>query len=107
MGFQVGLRESAQSWRELLADLKARGLSEPPELAVGDGVIGFWRVLDEIFPATRHQHFWVHKTVNVLNRSPKSMQPAVKADLREIRAGPPPGPRAAGIRPRPTRKATR
>jgi len=84
VGFQVGVRESAQSWRELLVDIKARGLSVPPEIAVGDGAMGFWKALDEVFPGTRHQRCWVHKTANVLNKFPKTMQPAVKADLREI-----------------------
>jgi transposase-like protein len=84
VGFQVGLRESAQSWRELLVDIKARGLSVPPEIAVGDGAMGFWKALDEVFPGPRHQRCWVHKTANVLNRFTKSMQPAVKTDLREI-----------------------
>jgi len=84
VGFQVGVRESAQSWRELLVDIKARGLAVPPEIAVGDGAMGFWKALDEVFPGTRHQRCWVHKTANVLNKFPKSMQPAVKTDLREI-----------------------
>ena len=84
VGFQVGVRESAQSWRELLVDIKARGLQAPPEIAVGDGAMGFWKALDEVFPGTRHQRCWVHKTANVLNKFPKSMQPGVKADLREI-----------------------
>ena len=84
VGFQVGVRESAQSWRELLVDIKARGLSVQPEVAVGDGAMGFWRALDEVFPGTRHQRCWVHKTANVLNTFPNSMQPTVKADLREI-----------------------
>ncbi len=84
VGFQVGLRESAQSWRELLIDIKVRGLAVPPEIAVGDGAMGFWKALDEVFPGTRHQRCWVHKIANVLNKFPKSMQPAVKADLREI-----------------------
>ncbi|NDV89554.1 IS256 family transposase [Aurantimonas aggregata] len=84
LGFRVGVRESAQSWRELLVDIKARGLSVPPEIAVGDGAMGFWNALDEAFPGTRHQRCWVHKTANVLNKFPKSMQPAVKADLCEI-----------------------
>jgi putative transposase len=84
VGFQVGVRESAQSWHELLVDIKARGLNVPPEIAVGDGAMGFWKALDEIFPGTRHQRCWVHKTANVLNKVPKSMQPAVKTDLREI-----------------------
>ena len=84
VGFQVGVRESAQSWRELLVDIKARGLAVPPEVAVGDGAMGFWKALDEVFPGTRHQRCWVHKIANVLNKFPKSMQPTVKADLREI-----------------------
>jgi transposase-like protein len=84
LGFQVGLRESSQSWRELLVDLKARGLAVAPELATGDGALGFWKALEEVFPATRHQRCWVHKTSNVLNKLPRSVQPAAKADLREI-----------------------
>ena len=84
VGFQVGVRESAQSWRELLIDIKARGLAVPPEVAVGDGAMGFWKALDEVFPVTRHQRCWVHKIANVLNKFPKSMQPTVKGDLREI-----------------------
>jgi len=83
LGFQVGVRESAQSWRELLVDLKARGLGVPPKLAVGDGALGFWKALEEVFPGTRHQRCWFHKMSNVLNHFPKSMQPAVAADLRE------------------------
>jgi putative transposase len=84
VGFQVGVRESAQSWRELLVDLKARGLAIAPELATGDGALGFWKALEAVFPATRHQRCWVHKTSNVLNKLPKSVQPAAKQDLREI-----------------------
>ena len=84
LGFQVGVRESAQSWRELLVDLKARGLATAPELAVGDGALGFWKALEEVFPGSRHQRCWFHKIANVLNTFPKSMQPAVTADLREV-----------------------
>src|SRR5918997_3831807 len=84
LGFQVGLRESAQSWRELLVDLKARGLAIDPELATGDGAPGFWKALEEVYPATRHQRCWVHKAANVLDKLPRSVQPAAKADLREI-----------------------
>jgi putative transposase len=84
LGFQVGVRESAQSWHELLVDLKARGLRIAPELAVADGALGFWKALDEIFPGTRHQRCWFHKSGNVLNKVAKSIQPAVKQDLREI-----------------------
>lgn len=88
LGFQVGVRESAQSWRELLVDLKARGLATAPEIAVGDGALGFWKAIDEIFPATRHQRCWVHKAANILNKVPKSVQPNMKADLREVRDAP-------------------
>jgi len=88
VGFQVGVRESAQSWRELLIDLKARGLAAAPEIAVGDGALGLWKAVDEIFPATRHQRCWVHKAANVLNKVPKSVQPNMKADLREVRDAP-------------------
>ena len=84
VGFQVGVRESAQSWRELLVGLKARGLAIAPELATGDGALGFWKALEAAFPTTRHQRCWVHKTSNVLNKLPKSVQPAAKQDLREI-----------------------
>jgi transposase-like protein len=68
VGFQAGVRESAQSWRELLVDLKRRGLEIAPDLAVGDGALGFWKAIEEIFPGTRHQRCWVHKTANVLNK---------------------------------------
>ena len=88
VGFQVGVRESAQSWRELLVDLKARGLSIAPQIAVGDGALGFWKALEEIFPSTRHQRCWQHKLLNVLNKVPKSVQANMKADLREIRDAP-------------------
>jgi transposase-like protein len=88
IGFQVGLRESAQSWRELLIDLKARGLAIAPELATGDGALGFWKALEEVFPTTRHQRCTVHKTANVLDKLPKSVQPAAKRDLREIWTAP-------------------
>jgi putative transposase len=84
VGFQVGLRESAQSWRELLADVKARGLAIAPELAVGDGALGFWTALEEVFPSTRHQRCWVHKAANVLNKLPKSVQSQARRDLREV-----------------------
>jgi transposase-like protein len=84
LGFHVGVRESAQSWRELLVALKARGLAVPPELAVGDGALGFWKALEETFPGTRHQRYWFHKIANVINHFPKAMQPAVSSDLRDV-----------------------
>ena len=88
VGFQVGVRESAQSWRELLVDLKARGLTAGPEIAVGDGAMGFWRALDEVFPGTRHQRCRQHKAANVLNKVPRSVQRGMKAALREVRDAP-------------------
>ncbi len=84
LGFQVGVRESTQSWRELLVDLKARGLAIAPELATGDGALGFWKALDEVSPTTRHQRCTLHKTVNVLDKMPRSVQLAAKANLREV-----------------------
>ena len=71
VGFHVGTRESAQSWRELLVDLKVRGLAVAPEMAVGDGALGFWKALNEVFPGTCHQRCWVHKVSNVLGKFPK------------------------------------
>jgi putative transposase len=88
VGFQVGVRENAQSWRELLIEVKQRGLAIAPEIAVGDGALGFWKALDEIYPGTRHQRCWLHKIGNVLNKVVKSVQPAMKADLREIHGAP-------------------
>jgi transposase-like protein len=79
-----GLRESKASWLELLRDLKARGLEIGPRLAVGDGALGFWGALDEIYPETRRQRCWVHKTAHVLNALPKSLQAKAKAQLHEI-----------------------
>src|SRR6201989_1652296 len=84
IGFQVGVRESTQSWRELLIDVKQRGLQIAPEIAVGDGALGFWKALDEVFPGTRHQRCWVHKTVNVLDKVPLSVQANMKKNLREV-----------------------
>ena len=79
-----GYRESAQSWRELLLDCKSRGLEVAPELATGDGALGFWAALREVYPTTREQRCWVHKTANVLNDMPKHLQPKAKAILHEI-----------------------
>src|SRR4051794_25366362 len=74
VGFQVGVRESTQSWRELLVEVKRRGLTIAPESAVGDGALGFWKALDEIYPRTRHQRCWLHKTANVLNKVRRAVQ---------------------------------
>ena len=84
VGFQTGVRESAQSWRELLIDIRRRGLEIAPDLAIGDGALGFWKAIEEVFPGTRHQRCWVHKTASVLNKVALSVQVNMKADLREI-----------------------
>ena len=84
IGFQVGVRESSQSWRELLVDLKARGLAIAPEIAVGDGALGFWKAIDAVWPTTKHQRCWLHKIVNVLNKVAKSVHPGMKKDLAEV-----------------------
>jgi transposase-like protein len=79
-----GYRESEASWREVLLDLKARGLTVDPHLATGDGALGFWKALPQVFGTTQAQRCWVHKTANVLNKLPKSQQPKAKAALQEI-----------------------
>jgi putative transposase len=84
IGFTDGARESAQDWRELLLDLKRRGLDVRPELAIADGALGFWKAAGEIWPTTREQRCWVHKTANVLAKLPKSQQPKAKRALQEI-----------------------
>ena len=84
LAVQDGYRESEQSWKELLLDLKARGLTVDPELAIGDGALGFWKALPQVWPATRAQRCWCHKTANVLNNLPKSEQPRAKEALHQI-----------------------
>jgi transposase-like protein len=79
-----GQRESETSWTALMLDAVARGLSEPPKLATGDGSLGFWLALAKVFPSTKQQRCWVHKTANVLDKLPKGQQPAAKAMLHEI-----------------------
>lgn len=79
-----GYRESEQSWYELLLDLKSRGLALAPKLAIGDGALGFWAALRKVFGETREQRCWLHKTGNVLNNMPKSVQPRAKALIHEI-----------------------
>lgn len=79
-----GYRESEQSWYELLIDLKQRGLTTAPKLAIGDGALGFWAALRKVYPGTREQRCWVHKTANVLNKLPKGVQPKAKDDLHQI-----------------------
>lgn len=84
LAIEDGIRESTQSWREVLLDMKQRGMDRPARLAVGDGALGFWRALEEIYPQTRVQRCWMHKTGNVLNYMPKSVQPKAKKALHEI-----------------------
>lgn len=83
LAIEGGIRESTQSWREVLLMLKLRGMNEP-ELAIGDGAMGFWAALDEVYPDTRQQRCWMHKTMNVLNGLPKSSQAKAKQSLHDI-----------------------
>ena len=79
-----GFRESEQSWKEVLLDMKRRGLTHDPQLAIGDGALGFWKALPQVYGSTREQRCWVHKTANVLNKLPKHLQPKAKSDLHQI-----------------------
>ena len=83
LAIEDGVRESTQSWREVLLSLKSRGLTAP-RLAIGDGAMGFWAALEEVFPSTRQQRCWMHKTGNVLNYLPKLSQPKAKKMLHDI-----------------------
>jgi len=83
-----GIRESTESWREVLRDLKARGLAESPKLAVGDGALGFWAALEEEFPRVLEQRCWVHKTANVLDKLPESVQPYANKLIHEMYLAP-------------------
>ena len=84
VGFTDGARESAHDWRDLLLDLKRRGLEVSPRLVIADGALGFWKAAGEVWPKTREQRCWVHKTANVLAKLPKSQQPKAKRGLQEI-----------------------
>jgi putative transposase len=84
VGIADGYRESEQSWLELLLDVRSRGLVNDPELATADGALGFWKALEKVYPKTRHQKCWVHKTGNVLNKMPKSVQAKAKPMLHDI-----------------------
>ena len=79
-----GYRESADSWKDVLTDLRQRGLQNTPKLAIGDGALGFWKAVTQIWPETDHQRCWVHKTANVMEKLPKAMQPKVKEALHNI-----------------------
>ena len=84
LGLTDGYRESEASWKELLLDLKERGLTVDPQLAIGDGSLGFWKALPQVFGSTRTQRCWKHKSANVLNKLPKGLQAKAKADLNDI-----------------------
>jgi len=84
LAIEDGVRESTQSWREVLLGMKERGLDRAPSVAVGDGALGFWAAVDEVYPETRHQRCWVHKMANVQNYLPRSVQPKAKKALQEI-----------------------
>jgi putative transposase len=84
VGFTDGARESAHDWRELLLDLKRRGLDVSPELMIADGALGFWKAAGEVWPKAAEQRCWVHKTANILNKLPVSQQPKAKRSLQEI-----------------------
>ena len=79
-----GFRENADRWRDLLGGLKKRGLTVPPKLAIGDGALGFWTALRDVFPETREQRCWMHKMQNVTGALPKSMREKAKSDLQDI-----------------------
>src|SRR4029077_9724020 len=84
VGLIDGGGEGGQSWKDLLLDLKRRGLAVAPKLAVADGALGFWQAIEEVWPQSRGQRCWVHKTANVLNKLPKSQQSKAKRALQEI-----------------------
>ena len=79
-----GYRESTVSWREMLLGLKKQGLEVNPKLAIGDGALGFWKALSEVFPDTKRQRCWVHKTANILDKMPKSIQPKAKSLIHDM-----------------------
>ncbi len=79
-----GYRESEQSWKELLLDVKARGLEVEPSLAIGDGALGFWKAMRQVWDTPKEQRCWVHKVANILDKMPKGVQPKAKAALHEI-----------------------
>lgn len=84
LGLYGGFRESEQSWKELLLELQSRGLVIEPKLAVGDGALGFWKAITKVYPSTKHQRCWLHKTMNILNKLPKSLHKQAKTDIHDI-----------------------
>jgi transposase-like protein len=88
LAMDEGYRESTASWSEVLRSLRERGLSEAPLLAIGDGALGLWAALDEVFPTTRHQRCWNHRALNVLDKLPKRLHPEVRKKLRGLAEAP-------------------
>lgn len=88
VAMDIGFRESELTWHDILLDLSQRGLKEGPRLAIGDGALGFWKALGKIYPSTKQQRCWVHRTANVLDKLPKSVQPQAHTDIREIYQAP-------------------
>ena len=87
LGIIDGVRESEASWKELLLELRGRGMSVHPKLAIADGALGFWKALPQVFPTTKVQRCWVHKTANVLDKLPKALQPRAKTLIHDIYLG--------------------
>ena len=94
-----GYRESDQSWKELLLDCKARGLEIEPSLAIGDGALGFWKAMGQVWPSTKGQRCWVHKSSNVLDKMPKGVQPKAKSALHGIYEAETKAAEEEGVRP--------
>lgn len=88
VAMDIGYRESELTWHDILIDLKQRGLIEGPSLAVGDGSLGFWKALEKVYPTTTQQRCWVHRTCNILDKLPKSLQSQAKRDIQEIYQSP-------------------
>jgi putative transposase len=88
VGLVDGFRESKESWLELLRDLKERGLAISPKLSIGDGAMGFWAALSEAYPSCKWQRCWVHKTANILDKLPKSLQAKAKSEIHDIYLAP-------------------
>jgi putative transposase len=88
IGIHDGARESKQSWKDFLQNLRSRGMTQSPSLAIGDGALGFWSALEEEFPQCRQQRCWVHKTANILDKMPKSIQPNAKRMIHEMYLSP-------------------
>lgn len=98
LALEDGFRESKASWLDLINHLKTQGLQKGPQVVCGDGALGFWSAVSEAYPKARHQRCWVHKTANVLNKLPKSLQAKAKSDLHEIWMSPSKSEASAAIK---------